>query len=361
MSDYIYPLALIGGEFSADNYARVITDTYESGTESRRALWPANHLRRQFAIPHGGLTDAEIATLMEFYGDRTGSKDDFWFRDCVHRTGNHKVRFADGFRPAISRMNRAIEVKLTETSPRRALPSLAEVTTATGGVAPTLWLDPNRESVVTHMGAETYEKGPWNVVTRRQSGLWTGTGPRFIGLTDAYSRYSFSGGAEKGLGPIPSGWSGTRSSVFVIARAPETYGHTIVFGLGRGGGYHGVGLALFAANSWGPWMGSTTAHITCRRSNTPASVWRSFLIHYNTNGETVTFFADGVVSGLAFNDPWDRSNPVGYGLGSAPEGDLASDVDVGAAIFFPDRLADPTATAAQLHNLFAYQFGMATV
>ena len=361
MSDYIYPLALIGGEFSVENYSRVITDTYESGTESRRAMWPANHLRRQFAINHGGLTDAEMATLMEFHGDRTAAKDDFWFRDSVHRTGNHKVRFGDGFRPVISRMNRAIEVKLTETSSRRALPSLPEVTAAAFGVAPTLWLDPNRESVVTHMGAETYEKGPWDVVSRKRSGTWTGTGARFTGLNEAYSRYAFNGTTGNALGPIPPGWSGRRSTLFVIARADETYSHQIVFSLGRGGGYHGVGLCLFSGNEWGPWLGSSTTHITCRRGNTPANVWHSFLIHYNTDGGNVALFADGAASGLAFPGTWDRSDPIGYGLGSAPEGDLLSAVDVGTAIFYPDRMADPYATAAQLHNLFAYQYGMTPV
>lgn len=363
MSDLIYPLALIGGELQLDKSSRIIRDQFEAGTESRRAMWPDHHFRRRWGFTHTGLTEQEAIVLKEFYGDRNGSYDPFWFRDSVNRTGNHKVRFDENYVPSHSRMNRSMEVRLTETSTRRSLPSIAEVTTA-AGVAPNLFLDPNREAIVTHLGAKYFETTPWDAASIAPRGLWYGTGDRFTGLTTAYSHYGFTG-SSYALGTPPAGLTmASGGALFLIARAPTTSTRQIIFGLGTNASRGAIGLHLRPNNSFEPWAGSTDQFPVSLNTNSPANTWRTYLINYNAGGASGYFYVDsvGVGGGLVFSPAISFSSPTGWSLGAAPDATMPATADIGIAIYFPAALASNGATAAPLlHNLFAYQFGLALV
>lgn len=362
MSDLIYPLALIGGELQLDKTSRIIRDQFEAGTESRRAMWPDHHFRRRWGFTHTGLTEQEAIVLKEFYGDRNGSYDPFWFRDSVNRSGNHKVRFDENYVPSHSRMNRSMEVRLTETSTRRSLPSIAEVTTAAGGVAPTLFFDPNREAIVTHLGAKYFESQPWDAASIAPRGLWYGTGDRFTGLTTTYSHYSFNG-SYAGIGSPPAGLTmSSGAAVFVIARAPSFSSRRIAFGIGNSADYQGIGLMMRPDNLWQPWIGGSLDYSVLHAANSPANTWRSFLICY-TSSATVYFYNNtALVTYASVSTPISLASATGWGLGAAPENTSLATADIGVAIYFPANLASNGATAAPLlHNLFAAQYGLALV
>lgn len=363
MSDLIYPLALIGGELQLDKSARIIRDQFEAGTESRRAMWPDHHFRRRWGFTHTGLTEQEAIVLKEFYGDRNGSYDSFWFRDSVNRSGNHKVRFDENYVPSHSRMNRSMEVRLTETSTRRSLPSIAEVTTAAGGVAPALFFDPNREAIVTHLGSKYFETTPWDAASIAPRGLWYGTGDRFTGLTTAYSHYAFSA-ASYALGSPPAGLTlSSGGAVFVIARAPTFSTRQIAFGIGKNASYEAIGLVMHPDNRFEPWTGNTLQFASAFLINSPANTWRSFLVNYQSSGTSLHLSVNGasLINGTMAS-PITLAAPTGWSLGAAPDASQPATVDIGCAIYFPSVLASNGAVAAPLlHNLFAAQYGLALV
>jgi hypothetical protein len=361
MSDLIYPLALIGGELQLDKSTRINRDQFEAGTESRRAMWPDHHFRRRWGFTHTGLTEQEAIVLKEFYGDRNGAYDSFWFRDSVNRSGNHKVRFDDNYAPIHVRMNRSMEVRLTETSTRRSLPSIAEVTAA-AGVAPSLFLDANREAIVTHLGSKYFETTPWDAASIAPRGLWYGTGDRFTGLTTAYSHYGFTG-SSYALGTPPAGLTlGSGGALFVIARAPTFSSRQIAFSLGKNSAYEAIGLVMHPDNRFEPWNGNTTQYGSAFYINSAANTWRTFLINYASGGGACYFYVNGAFTGYGTNTAISLAAPTGWSLGAAPDASQPATVDIGCAIYLPSALASNGATAAPLlHNLFAAQYGLALV
>ena len=343
---------------SVTKFTRQVTDTFEAGGEARRAIWPNHYFRETFGINHTDLTQVEMDVLRDFYGARTGEADEFWFRDSINRTGNHRVRFGEDFRAALMPGRRSTAVQLVETGVRRALPSVAEIEAAVGYTSPLVYLDPDREAILTHLGAKTFEARPWDPITRSQIGQWNGLAPRFDGLTEPKSYYRFTGG-HSATGPTPAGFSaGLGGAVFAIVRATPSANRQAVFSVGRPASGQMVSLTLEASGSWSLWTGATAYAIV---ANSPVSTWVSLLINIQETGVgVVDFDINGVLTSGTLIGALDRSNPIGWSLGAAPDDtSRATTVDVGLAMWFPAPIpVSAVGFSRNLHNLFAYQFGL---
>lgn len=334
--------------------SRVVVDPIEAGIESRQAMWGSKMFRRAFRLTHSGLTEAEAIILNEFFADRQGTMDSFWFRDSINRSGNHRVRFNESLKPSITRENRSVEMNLVEVGPREQLPTVDEATEGAGGNAPLIWIDANRERVTSHIGVDTFESGGYDVVSRSDFGIWEGAGARVGGLAGPFSWYPFAG----------SSWLSSYQSaapinlvIHVVFRAPASSTKQVIFSVGEVGAGSAAGVCLTAAGKLEPWYGGTEvftgASYTC-----PANTWLSVTIpFYGPPNYETRLYINGVAFGSVVSGVSRALMAASaIALGAAPNGSLPFFGDVAHALVLPITMGSgdfPT-----LHNLLAPMYGL---
>lgn len=387
MSNVLYPLAPTGS-LEVARISRTIKDEFEDGSQQSRRLWSEKNFKRRFTVRHQNLTRQEFEILSSFLVARDGGYDSFWFRDNWNYGGNAKVRLVGDF--PIDRSGAPIyspQLVLEEVAPVRALPSFAEVATAAGqtgnGGLFHVWLDPNREIEYTNTGDDslgivytptlknfarndtTYPAydpaavhtanyyGKLNTITAQYQSFWSPYWP-----SNTY-RYRWKSSAFNSL----SGSTQPAVTLFALVKhGTSTTANKVLFGVGSSGAGLAHGIQLRSDNYYAPWLGGSETWSTAQYENSAADTWRSIAVTWAAASNTANLYVNGALIGSES----ETRNYAGGSifLGAAPDDTLL----VGAQSFnnaiahcmmWADDLS--MAEIKAVHNLFAYQYGMATV
>lgn len=363
MSTETYPLSGIG-TLRVTPLNRVVTDEMESGITYSRRLWSAATFRRRFALSHPALTAAELSTLRDFHAARDGGYDSFYFRDNVNRTGQHEVRFEGAPAWAGLADARQTDIALVESAPRRALPSLAELTTA-AGTAPTIAWDANREIAIRHAGAWSYDgDGLWDVATGAHAGTWqAGTMGFGDSLAEDYQHFRAEGTRwAKTAGNVGLAGAQPACTLFALVRHSTCSAKQVLFAVGTVGTGASLGIVLAADNRYEPWVGGSETWSTARSNNSAADTWRSVAVVWTGSSNNATLYVNAA---SVATEAVSRSFTDGpASLFAASGGTLKSGSGLTKADLAHPMMIPAACTLAQvkaLHNLLAYQFSLATV
>lgn len=366
MAVYTYPLAVTAG-LEVSRFNRVLADAFEDGSGSTRRLWANKTFKRRFRIQHAPLLAVELETLEGFYSQRNGPYDSFWFRDNVNRRGNAEVRFSGPLRFAQRGGERIVEVELEEIAPIVQNPSLYELKLATQN-SPVWWWDANRVLYYTHVnplaitlentidcGVGTYKPvwTPGALLPRGSSAQWQYFRPQLNFYARTNETIPLTGGTQPGF------------TLFAFVRHSTSATKQVIAGVGTLGTGKAMGLVLSAANIYEPWLGGSEAWATAVQANTPADTWRSIGVMFTPGTNDVSMVVNGVLVGTTNANPKDFSNGTAS-IGAAMDGTLPVNStglmvnsDSQHVIAFNASLS-PT-HIKEIHNLFAYQFGLPTV
>lgn len=357
MSDVLYPL----GGIAAQNVAqidRVVRDEFEAGNSAARRLWAAQTFKRRFDVTHMPLAFAEYQSLAGFFTLR-GTYDSFWFRDNVNRGGNAKVRFVDALAKARGPAVYDLKVALAETAPLRTLPELNEVIDG-AGAAPATWWDANREIYYEHNRTVYKESSVWDGALNENRPVWQGgTALNLASILAQWQNFAFANSEWAKTASNVSQFAGTQPActVFAIARHGTISSKQVLCAVGAMGASHAVGLAVNASNQYEPWIGGSETWTNAKSTNSPISTWRSVAVTWPVTSNNATLYVNAVSIGTDANTRSFTAGPAT--LGAAIDGTLKVTGDLAHVIFFAATLT--LAQIKALHNLFAYQYGMATV
>jgi hypothetical protein len=335
---------------------RVDSDTFESGGSALARRWPANYFRHQINLTTSKLTPDEWRYLRAFYGAR-GTSDYFWFRDNPGRTGNYKVRFAKPFPQTRSVITQA-QIELQEAAPRRVLPEWDEIIGITSSLLVS-WFDANRETYILNAGTATLDSALYDAAFGRYPAVRIGASNCFDGVFGQYQTYFLDGDAFcRSASNVSEFASSTHPfcTLFAFVRAATSGDDQVLFSVGANGTNTGMGLKLGADNYFRPWVGSA-AFTNAKYLNSAADTWRSIAVRWDSANLT-TLFVNGVQIG---QDTVARNFTAGpLAIGAAPDqGSQAQSADLAQVMFFNMSLS--LAQVKALHNLFCYQYGLATV
>jgi len=395
MSDTIYPVGLVK-QINTLPFARVTRDEFESGDSASRRVWPAQYFKRRLRINHAPFTLDEFKWLRSFYSQRNGIFDSFWFRDNLNRQGNVKARFSVPMPNARDTDLTNVEVALDEIAPIRAFPEFDEVSAATG-VAPLLWWDANREFYLTHKGTIFKESRVYDAYGQTWRPVWQdGSALNLDGAASQYQAYKFTSTEWAKTATNLTGLTGTQPgvSVFCFAKHSPSMSRTVLFCAGAMGAGNAVGIELNDAGRYTPFLGGSETWAESFFANLPEDTWRSLMFSWPSGSNTPVMHINGIqgddqvdvntrnytagpaVLGAAI----DGTLKVGTG-GGMPSYLLAESGDIltteggdrlvlessmgGAAVtgyvnhvmIFPAYMDN--AQVRVLHNLFAYQYGVA--
>jgi len=371
MSEEFYPLSGIEA-LSVNPLNRVETDEMEDGSETSRNLWADKMFKREIDLKHTPLTDQEAIVLRDFYTERNGSKDSFWFRDNVNRDGNYRVRFTGGTK--YERMTAATKVDVTmrQIAATKARVTLPRIIAATGGIRDQVpfWFDADKSKHWIHNYSEQHEQNWFNAgalagvdaVHQTQNlaaQVYVATdkfhNARIIGGTNA--KYITANAIAKGDYIAPG--SQARGLWFAMVKLPTHASKRVICGIGTVAALSAMGIAIAADNRIEPWLGGAETFTNARFNNSTANTWRSVAVAFE--GSDCTLYVNGVSIGT--DAIVGRTYVDGkLSLGCAPDGTLALTSGISYlqhAMLLSDDF-DAT-VVANLHNLFAANFGLATV
>jgi hypothetical protein len=376
MSEEFYPLSGIQS-IKVKPYTRVETDEFEYGNEATRLLWAEKSFKRKFEVKHAPLVDQEAIVLRDFFSERSGPYDSFWFRDNVNREGNYRVRFASEM--DYERITSATEVmsvmnQLSATKSRVTLPRIIAVIAGASGTRDYIpfWFDANKSKhwlhnyVATHeqdwfnagalAGEDAILQSPGEVTSQVYVNSDKAENCRFIGSTTG--KYITANDQVKGDYIAPG--SAARGLFFCVVRNPTHSSKSVIMGMGDVSSGNAMGLAINASNQYEPWLGGAHTFTNAKFTNSAVNTWRTIAVAFD--GSSCSLYVNGI--GIGTDLHVGRTYVDGkLSLGCAPDGTLA----VGGAginylqhaMYLSDDF-DGTVVAA-LHNLFAAQFGLATV
>jgi hypothetical protein len=357
MSDVIYPLGLIADQ-TVQRTDRTIRDEFESGATSARALWAANSFKRRVSLQHSPLTFNEFQTLRAFHTSRSGMYDTFWFRDNVNRSGNIKSRFANPLQihrgPAVY----DLRIELEETAPIRGIPELTEITTA-AGTLPAIWWDANREIYISHMSVITKDAAAYDV-GQKYAATWQNGGGLNLGNAAAqYQHYLCTATEWAKTTPNITELVGAQpaTTVLAITQQAAAASKQIIAAIGAMGAGAALGIAISAANQYEPWIGGAETWAGAQFTNSAASTWRSVAVTWAAASNSATLYVNAASIGSASNTRSLTAGPAT--LGAAIDGTLKLSGQIAHLLVFPAALS--LAQVKAVHNLLAYQYGMALV
>jgi hypothetical protein len=377
MSNVLYPIACIKA-VKCPAYNRVVADPFEDGSTGTRALWGAKYFKRRIMVTHAMLTPEEYRYLDSFYTQRDGGFDAFWFRDNANRRGNAYVRFASPLPAGREGMiYPELQVDLEEMAPIRMMPGIDEIEAAAGSPL-SVYYDANRETFFSHtqnvstapqgvysLANYTDPNGVYDAAYQRYPMPWQAGGAANIaGVSSAqWQQYHFDG----------TGWARSASNVadfatgapawtaFAIVQHNNTTSQQVIFAVGSASGGC-FGLALSAANKYEPFNVAGTVWTACKFSNPQA--WTSLAATCAVGTNTIKLYANGVLIGT--DTPTYGFVAGKASLGAAPDGTLISNPS--NAVQYAEAAHcmafNATLSLAQIkavHNLLAYQYGMASV
>lgn len=375
MSNEFYPLSGIE-TIKVNPYVRVERDEFEDGSESSRRIWAEKVFKRTFEVKHFPLTDQEAVVLRDFFMEREGPYDPFWFRDNVNREGNYQVRFSNEM--AYERITAATNVQsvmnqIAATKSRVTLPRLIAIIASASGTRDYIpfWFDANKSRHWIHNYVETHEQDWFNagalvgedavlqspgVVSSQlyvNSNIYENC--RIIGSTTG--KYITANDQVKGDYIAPG--SAARGLFFCVVRNPTHSSKSVIMGMGDVSSGNAMGLAINASNQYEPWLGGAHTFTNAKFTNSAANTWRTIAVAFD--GSSCSLYVNGALIGT---DSQTRTYVDGkLSLGCAPNGTLPVG---GAGINYLQHamyLSDDfdATIVANLHNLFAAQFGLATV
>ncbi len=364
MSDVLYPLGNIES-LDVTLHDRTINDAFEDGSSSARRLWPDKNFKRRFVLKHTALSTSEFRYLRSFFAARSGRYDYFWFRDNVHRSGNAKVRLAEPFRIVKSGSNvYTPQVTLDEVAPIRLLVDQDDFASLTAG-SPFLWYDFNRTRIYLHaslpygessIGSEAASTSYFN------GGTLVINGSTYLALAGWQdSQYQgYSGGQYLKSSSSDATVLGSPLSIFCIARNLSVASRRVLFSLGEMGAGKALGLALNASNQYEPFLGGSETWINAKYSNA-STAWRSFAIVKELGG-LFSLYVNGALVGQD-SQTFNGSSAAFLTIGAAPDGTLGVSFNASNGVnhCMAYNLRFTLAHVKELHNLFAYQYGLATV
>jgi len=357
MSDVLYPISMIS-KMAVTRRERTLLDEFEAGNVQARRLWAEKSFKRQFEVQHAPLTLEELRRLNAFHAQRSGMADSFWFRDNISRGGNAKVRFADAHGFAQQAGERAVRVRLDEVDVTRALVDADEVETA-AGAAPVLWWDANREAFYSHNGTMNYESQTWDAsFAARYRANWSAT-PTFNGTASQWQAYDLAASAKTAANVTEITAGDPACTIFAVVKNPVCTSKKILFAVGTQGAGNCLGLALAADNRYEPWVGGSETYTNARFQNSAAATWRTISLMHTASSNAIALRVNAATVGT---DSPTKTLVVGpANLGAAQDGTLAcaSGDLVAHVLLFAASLTNAQITA--LHNLFAHQYGYATV
>lgn len=111
MSITVFPLTYQYDYQETMNFRTAVSD-FESGTEQRRARW--SEPLRSFKLSFPGLTYGQIETLFNFYTDRQGAYDTFYF-DPLHNTAvtNELIGTGNGVKVQFTKTLSSVPIRPT--------------------------------------------------------------------------------------------------------------------------------------------------------------------------------------------------------------------------------------------------------
>ncbi len=387
MSNAFYPLGLIE-DLKVERLDRTVIDTFEDGSSSANSIWGPYQFKRRFTVRHAPLSQQEFRYLRSFFGARSGRYDSFWFRDNVHRGGNALVRLASPLpeRRGASGYYTGVELVLEEVAPIRIQPDYEDVATASGqGMFGRfhVWLDANRELEYTMTGdtstglihsttlknfarndssnpaydlsavhpATIY--GKLNDLTAQYQSLWSHYWP----ASTYRKRWKSSA-----FNFLSGGFTPAVTLFALVKHGTSTSADKVLFGAGTNGAGLAHGIQLGSDNYYRPWLGGSESWTTALFQNSPADTWRSIAITWPEGSSAASLYVNGALVGTETEA---RNYVGGYiFLNAAPDDTLLV-----SAQAFNNAITHSMMWAAELslaqikalHNLFAYQYGLATV
>ncbi len=354
-----YPTPLIESVSIGFN-DRTVIDAFESGGSSSRRYWPDKYKKRQFALAHAPMTSLEARRLVSFFNLR-GTWDPFWFRDNANRNGNAEVRFAERLQlPRNAAVIEGLKVALAEIAPARLLPEIDEIEGA-AALTPVLWFDPNRTAFYYEDGAGVAEATLHDAALQNYPATF-GSGALSLGNTLAqWQHYAFNGARHAATASVAE-ITGSKPALtlFCLAKASATTTAQIAVQLGAGAGAgQSLGIGIDTDGAWKPWNGS--AFVATSQTNT-ADTWTSLAVSLAAGSDSWQLWKNGTASGAATSTRAFAAGACVVGAkpgGSNPYGPSMTNAHLSQVLPFAGQLT--TAQIKALHNLFAHQYGMATV
>lgn len=357
MSDVIYPVSVLGG-LSVEYLDGVLKDEFDSGAVNTRLRFASKYFKRRFRFAHGPLTYNEWKYIRQFYAQRNGSYDSFYFRDNVNRLGNAKVRFAGGFVPEWASGRRGLQIILEETTPLRILPDYEEMATA-AGTSPLFWYDANRELYYKNAGTEVNgesDYGYFDVMGAYRATLQSGYGMN-IADGGAAQYQSYATGTFKSIARASlTGLTALPYTLFCLKTdAHFPFGQLTWLAFGSGGG-DGFGLHTDASGNTYVGTPGSASVIGSLTTSVTSGQWASFAVVAQSTGVELYKNAASVASHSA-----SYSFTSGYAsvFCDPAYAHLALGGNLNHMMIFPAALS--LAQIKAVHNLIGYQYGLATV
>jgi len=352
MSSALYPLGAIE-RLVVTPFERTIADAFEDGTTTTRRIWAAQHFKRRFEVDHAPLTAAEWRYLRSFYSQRNGLYDSFWFRDNINRGGNANVRFAAQLPADRDAALFNARVLMEEIGPVRAIPENDEV------LSPTFWWDANRDIYFSHAGTVTQEASVFDAGTNGTVlPVWNTASP-LAGLTAQYQFWDFTSNESAiTAANLSAGGVQAAVSLFAIVKNPTVAAQHIIGCFGTMTSGAALGLQLSAAGYYQPYLGGAETFTNAKFLNSAIETWRTVCAVWTGSSNNVTLYVNGASIGT---DAVTRSfvtKPAVFG--AAP--DLTLNI-IGKTAHFMGFIgtALTLANVKTIHNLLAYQYGLALV
>jgi hypothetical protein len=355
-NETLYPLG-IGASVKLTAASAVVSDTFESGATATRRLWPTRNFKHRIQLSHPVLTVPESRALREFWDARDGKYGAFWIRDNVEREGNRQVRFASDLERAWQAGARGVDVTLAEIAPRRSLPNLAEITTA-AGTAPSIWLDANRQRGIWHINALTTDTTLWDTVLASAGPTWASGSMDFGTTLEAAYQCIAGNGSRYAAGGTSISGATAAATVFLLVRAPNAGALQVPFAVGATASGAALGIQITAANNWAPWIGGAEVWTGAESANT-AATWRTVAVTWPAASNAATLYVNAALIGTVSNTRSLTAGPAS--VLASPSGTLkaGTGLDIAHAAYIPAECS--LAQIKALHNLLAYQYGLAEV
>lgn len=347
MSDALYPLTHLIERQSLTWIDRTLKDEFEAGNTATRRLWPANTFKRRFGIKHAKLTFAEKQVITDFFGDR-GTYDSFWYRDNIDRTGNAKVRFVNPLRCDRVGAHWDISVELEEINVLKRLVSLSDVTTAAGAAEPFIYLDPQRERRALY-GDTVMTEPALHDAAGLQTVTWASGGLDLQSTAAQYQHHKLASNIATSGNIAEIGTGQPALTLFFLAKVPTpaTYVNLLSHGTG------GVGATIFITYHASGVMYAEWGLDQVIHSGLTSDTWYSWSLVLGSGSNTWTFYRNGTPvtnTGMSHNL---ALAPLTIGGGTTQTRYLGPVLGYAASL--------TQAQVKALHNLFAAQYGMATV
>ena len=363
MSNVLYPSAMIEAQ-SITPFDSVLRDEFEGGETQSRRIWAAQEYKHRIEAQTSRMTRAEWWRLRSFLNQR-GTFDSFWYRDNLDRTGNYNVRLRQLPARQFDIPTFQPRLELEEVAPRRHLPELDEVITAAGAI-PKLWYDPNREFYALEAGEPVVEDETWDESFNDHRAAWQGGNPLLLtGAEDAqYQSFHFEGSEWALCDNYAHGSTGNQPPItlFLFAKFSTVAAQQILLAYGDKASGDCLGIQADASNNFSPYDADGTSWGSAVQSNGTADTWRSLAVTSALSSNDVSFYANAALKATVARTRTQAATNVS--LGAMTDGTLkcsaaGANCEIAHALIFGAALS--LAQIKAVHNLFAYQFGVATV